>query len=341
MKTTVATVLTFNRIELLKECIKCIRDQTVPVNQIIVINNASTDGTTEWLNQQPDIKVVTMIKNLGGSAGFKRGLEEAYQQQLEWIWMMDDDAFPEKECLENLLKEADLQPNKEIVLAPVVIEGDKVDHMHRGYVDFDKIQFPLQVRTNDKIFQREGNIVEISFASFIGLFIKREIIAKVNYPHPDYFIFQEDLEYSIRIVKAGFPIYLVKNAIMYHKTRSKPDINDSNTIAYTAKSYEKEKRTLSQYYYDKREKYQDLSKINRLLFISKRNWLWTIMQHNGMNMPLFLFLVNDIFRSSAYILLSKSNNKLLFNLFYAMYSQGLSGKFDNSTIITMPKNTNS
>ncbi|WP_432710811.1 glycosyltransferase [Pedobacter sp.] len=340
MKKTVATVLTFNRIDLLKECIKCIRSQTVPVDHIIVVNNASTDGTEEWLNTQPDLEVITTNKNLGGSGGFKKGFEKAYEHQSEWIWMMDDDAFPESDCLENLLKESELLTDNKIVLAPVVIEGDKVDHMHRGYINFDKIKFPLQVHTNDKIFQTEGNLVEISFASFIGLFIKREIITEINFPHPNYYIFQEDMEYSIRIVKAGFPIYLVKNALIYHKTRRKPVLNEPNTITFSSKSYEKQKRTISQFYYDKREKYEELSKINPLLFISKRNWLWTIMQHNGMNMPLFLFLVNDIFRSAAYILFSKSNNKLLFNLFYAMYSQGLSGKFDNATILTMPKNTN-
>jgi GT2 family glycosyltransferase len=340
MKTTVATVLTFNRIALLKECIRCIRNQIVPVDHIIVVNNASTDGTEEWLNEQPDIEVITTDKNIGGSAGFKKAIEAAYEQQFEWIWMMDDDAFPEKECLENLLKESELQPDNKIVLAPVVIEGDKVDHMHRGYINFDKIQFPLQVHTNDKIFQSGGNLVEISFASFIGLFIKREIISEIKYPHPNYFIFQEDMEYSIRIIKAGFPIFLVKNAIIYHKNRCEPDLKESDKLVFSGKSYQKEKRTLSQYYYDKREKYEDISKINPLLFISKRNWLWTIMQHNGMNMPLFLFLANDIFRSVAYVLFSKSNNKLLFNLFYSMYSQGLSGKFDNSTILTMPKNTN-
>ncbi|MBG6236754.1 GT2 family glycosyltransferase [Pedobacter sp. CAN_A7] len=340
MKKTVATVLTFNRIALLTECIKCIRNQTVHVDHIIVINNASTDGTKEWLEEQPDIEVITLTKNFGGSAGFKIGLQEAYQQEFEWIWMMDDDAFPEIDCLENLMMESELLPDKNIVLAPVVVEGDKVDHMHRGYIDFDKIQFPLQVHTNDKIFQKEGNLVEISFASFIGLFIKREIISKINFPHHNYYIFQEDMEYSIRIVKAGFPIYLVKNAVVYHKIRSVPELKNSDASAFTSKSYKKEKRTLAQYYYDKREKYQDISKINPLLFISKRNWLWTIMHHNGMNMPLFLFLVNDMCRSIAYVVFSRSNNKLLFNLYYAMYSQGLSGKFDNSTILTMPKNTN-
>lgn len=332
---TVAIVLTYNRLSLLKECIKCLRNQSIPADGIIVVNNGSIDGTAVWLSQQADLSIVTMAVNIGGSGGFKRAIEEAYKLKSDWIWLLDDDAFPDKDCLKNLYQVAAIKNNNQIVLAPLVIEGDDVDHLHRGYVNFNKIQFPLQIKTNNQIFETENNIVDISFASFIGMFIGRDIITKIDFPHSHYFIFQEDLEYSMRITRAGYPIYLVKDAVIHHKIKGTVPVHHFTSNQYCGEEKKKERRTVSQIFNDKRDKYSDLSKINLLLFISKRNWLWTIMQYNGMNFQLILFLIKDIFRSSAYVVLSRSNRRLLLHLFYTMYSQGLSGKFDNSSILSV------
>jgi GT2 family glycosyltransferase len=330
MKKTVALVLTFNRLPLLKVCIDCLRNQTAPVDQIIVVNNCSTDGTLEWLTAQTDLTVVTTASNLGGAAGFVRGITEAYEQKSQWIWIMDDDAFPEYDCLEKMYKVADEKGTEQLVLSPLVIEAGKVDHLHRGYVNFNKkINFPLQDLTTDKIFETEEPLINITFASYIGMFLGREIVTKVGLPFAKYYIFQDDLEYSIRISKAGFPLYLVKDAIIHHKIKKEVPEN----MLVSGKSYRKERRTLSQIYLDKRNKYTDASKINRLLFISKRNMIWTIIHHNGMNARLMQFLIKDIFRSFTYVVLSKENRAMLLRLFYHTYSQGLSGKFDNPSIL--------
>ena len=97
----IAVVVTYNRKELLKRNITCLRANT-PVSSIVVVNNGSTDGTGEWLDDQKDLTVIHQ-ENVGGSGGFYRGIQYAYQAGADWIWCMDDDVFPRADCMEHLL----------------------------------------------------------------------------------------------------------------------------------------------------------------------------------------------------------------------------------------------
>ena len=97
----IAVVVTYNRRELLKRNIACLRLNT-PVSSIVVVNNGSTDGTGAWLDEQEDLAVIHQ-ENVGGSGGFYRGIQYAYQAGADWIWCMDDDVFPRPDCMELLL----------------------------------------------------------------------------------------------------------------------------------------------------------------------------------------------------------------------------------------------
>lgn len=88
----IAVVVTYNRIELLKRNIRCLQ-QNKPVSSIIIVNNGSTDGTTEWLASQKELTVINQ-PNVGGAGGFYTGIQHAYNAHADWIWCMDDDVFP-------------------------------------------------------------------------------------------------------------------------------------------------------------------------------------------------------------------------------------------------------
>ncbi|WP_051907703.1 glycosyltransferase family 2 protein [Flavimarina sp. Hel_I_48] len=241
MDNIVAVVVTFNRLSLLQECIKCLRNQTKIINQLIVINNGSTDGTAQWLQVQEDIYTISQ-ENLGGAGGFHRGIKEAYENEYDWVWVMDDDAFPNEDCLEKLLLASGKIQNDHIVLAPVIVEGNKIDSLHRGYIGLTKIQYPLQTPVDDVSFNSQENPLEISFASFIGMFLSKKVIESTGFPKHEYFIFHDDVEYSIRITKSGNSIYLVKDAIIYHKTQISDAIeayNDYQKIKIIKKTGQK------------------------------------------------------------------------------------------------------
>ena len=209
-----AVVVTYNRKELLKRVIGCLKDISA-LSSVVVVNNGSTDGTGQWLDEQTGIEVITQ-PNVGGSGGFYTGIKHAYEAGADWIWCMDDDVFPEPDCLSQLLKVALGQetaaPQPPIgILCPRRIQAGEVfvnecrridtartfASMHQGRLTAD-VKEPVDI---------EGMVFE-------GPLIRREVVGSIGFPNKDLFIFYDDTDYSLRAVKAGFRVVYVPDAIM-------------------------------------------------------------------------------------------------------------------------------
>lgn len=239
-KTVCAVVVTYNRKKLLLECLESLRSQSYPLDAIYLINNASTDQTSEFLlnngfiNEIPpkineiwetytiienltstnDITLhyVHMNKNMGGAGGFHEGVKRAYGQGYDWLWLMDDDAEPKSSALERLNEY--FGKNDVAALASAVKDvNNSIQIGHRGY--FNQINFPPdQIPLPEDSYN--NSIINIDMASFVGIIIKKETIKKIGFPNKEFFIYYDDLEYCIRLRDKG-KILLVTNSVIVHK----------------------------------------------------------------------------------------------------------------------------
>lgn len=211
-----AVIVTYNRLNLLQKSIQNLR-QNKALNDIIVVNNGSTDGTGEWLAQQTDVNVITQ-ENVGGSGGFYAGIKKAYEEGADWIWCMDDDVFPHADCLDRLLEYA----NDETVgiMAPRRLLDGKIFTHEFCHYDFSN---PFASMHGKKLKFKEDNKKEKSHTSsalkivgcdFEGPFIRREVVEKIGLPNKDLFIFCDDTDYCLRAHLAGFQLLYVPNALM-------------------------------------------------------------------------------------------------------------------------------
>jgi GT2 family glycosyltransferase len=210
-----AVVVTYNRLELLKGCLKSLREQTKPLDAIIVINNSSTDGTQEWLDAQQDLTVIHQ-DNGGGAAGFYRGMKEAYQMGFDWIWMMDDDVDPLTNCLEEMINANRSHNNEYDVLQPDrKFFNSQSEWRYGSKFNFNnpfKPEAILPIKSSDFIY--EESIKTIVSFPFEGPLFSRKVIEKVGLVDHRYFIFYDDTDYSARVFNAGFKVGFVKSAIM-------------------------------------------------------------------------------------------------------------------------------
>lgn len=203
-------VVTFNRKDLLKKCISSLRNQSVPLSDIIVVNNGCTDGTKDWLEEQSDL-ISLHQQNLGGAGGFYAGMHYCYERkvQYDWFWLMDDDVRPHPDCLEKLL--ANIENNIGI-LVPVRYQRDNLficEHKRLNYSN------PFGKRLLEKVRPEElSNKVDVQCATFEGPFIKRDVITAIGFPTKELFIFNDDVEYSYKAIKAGFRITMIPEAKM-------------------------------------------------------------------------------------------------------------------------------
>ncbi|MHB1043224.1 MAG: glycosyltransferase family 2 protein [Eubacteriales bacterium] len=231
-ETVAAIVVTYNRKKLLLECLNAIIAQACPVNKIILIDNASTDGTTELLKEKGFfdnflIDYVKMPENTGGAGGFHEGVKRGYEGGYEWLWLMDDDTIATSTALSFLLDALRKFENEQspVILASKVIWKDGSIHpMNMPTIKVSDSELLLNAA--------EKKVVSIRSTSFVSLLLHRHCIEYYGLPIADYFIWNDDVEFTARILKNGFGV-LVPSSVVVHKTLIKyMSVNETGARYY-------------------------------------------------------------------------------------------------------------
>jgi len=215
-----AVVVTFNRKTLLEECLTALLNQTKPLDEIIVIDNASTDGTDGLMKTKfAGITYVKLGENIGGSGGFYEGIKLAYEKGHDWIWVMDDDAIPMPDALEKLTDCPLLTDDKVYALASAVIDhAGSIFLAHRRL--FDPRTLEERVIAVDKY---EQEYFQMDTASFVGFLISHKAINDVGLPLKDIFIYYDDTEYSLRMRENGIMLTVPSSKIIHGDPGKGPD----------------------------------------------------------------------------------------------------------------------
>lgn len=211
-----AIIVTYNRKELLMKNIQCILKQTAPDVDILVIDNASTDGTKELLQETfaigDQISYSNTGSNLGGAGGFSYGIRYAVENGYEYLWIMDDDTMPQENALKELLQADQLLEGKYGFLSS-----------YAKWVDGSPCEMnvpSVSLKWRNKIdMQFENGLMRLDSASFVSLFMKAEIVKKVGLPIKEFFIWGDDLEYTRRISK-HYPCFFVYPSQVVHEMGS-------------------------------------------------------------------------------------------------------------------------
>ena len=126
----VAVVVTYNREQLLAQCLDALAAQERRPDAVVVIDNASTDHSGRVADEHPlDADVVHLHRNVGGAGGFAAGIARALMRHdADWVWVMDDDTVPRPGALAALLEALALSPARLSVLSSRAVWTDGRDH---------------------------------------------------------------------------------------------------------------------------------------------------------------------------------------------------------------------
>jgi len=189
------TLCTYNRLESLKRSLASLLALDYPEFEIVIIDDASKDGTTKYLNtlKDPKIKVVTHQKNLGLSEARNSGIKTA---KYDFVASIDDDCVVDKNWLKNLMA-GFTSENIAFVFGQVFY----ISENYQGY-------FPERLVKNiGAYWPMGGNIV-----------YRKDVFEKIGYLNPDFFYFNnEDSEIAIRAVASGFEYARAPQAKIFHE----------------------------------------------------------------------------------------------------------------------------
>lgn len=226
----VAVVVTYNRQELLRECLSSLMNQTTLPYKVVVVDNASTDGSKEYLKEleqkNPDsLKMIFLPQNIGGSGGFYEGMKFARENyDYDYLWLMDDDTIPEPDCLKGLLETAsDFKAKQEYFgfLSSTILTSNKKEYMNVPVIDY------ATESNGYSSWHRNLDIcaVKIATATFVSILFPSEAIKKCGFPVRDYFIWGDDTEYTTRVNKYYAQGYLTGKSLAVHKRKGEKPLS--------------------------------------------------------------------------------------------------------------------
>ncbi len=193
-----AVVVTYNRVDLLSKSLDGLLGQTRLTDEILVIDNASTDGTTEMLaSRYQNVVVHRLPRNMGASGGFSEGVRVAYENGFDWIWLLDDDVVAEPQCLEELLEVA-IESGK-LIVTPTRRSATGTYPRNEAVIN-EATQSYRCPADNDSRW------VSIDIFTFEGPLIHRSVVDRVGTPNARFFIIADDTEYSVRIYREFGPL---------------------------------------------------------------------------------------------------------------------------------------
>lgn len=213
-------IVTFNRKQMLKKCVLAVCNQTYSVSEILIIDNCSSDGTDicvaslikKW-GSKIKIHYYRMSENLGGAGGFEFGISKAFNQEADFIWLMDDDGEPALNCLKELLMHA----RSDLLVGPLVVSSEN-DAL---------LAFP--VRSKDRLVNFESvnrfktcfpQLAQDILFPFNGTLLPRKVVKNIGLPRGCYFIWGDEIEYCLRSKKAGYELVTITSAIFYHPKKA-------------------------------------------------------------------------------------------------------------------------
>lgn len=221
-------IVTYNRLQLLKECLQCIDNQVKKFDNVVIVNNASTDGTGDFLAQfEKKYIILTEEKNGGGAKGFMDGVKYIYDNiETDWILLIDDDAMLCDDYLSTLDYYAQKHPDIKAFSGSVKTDGE-IDITHRKILK-KRLTFNI-IPVALSSYQSEYFIYDL--ATFCGLFFNAHLIEKIGIPKGEYFIWYDDTEYSLRIGRES-AIMNVNSIAINHKTKKATVNNKLNWRGY-------------------------------------------------------------------------------------------------------------
>lgn len=210
----VAVVVTFNRLEQLKLTLaRLLQASAADLTKVLVVDNASTDGTGDWLAAQDDPRLMVHRSptNTGGAGGFETGMRLAVDRfDPDWLVVMDDDARPDVDAL--AVFHAGDRTTHEAWAAAVRHPDGRICDINRPSINpfWNRAAF---VRTalgggregfhlSAKDYQGTA-LRKVDAASFVGLFVSRAAIKRVGYPDGRLFVYGDDVLYTLALTAAG------------------------------------------------------------------------------------------------------------------------------------------
>lgn len=213
----ITVILNTNRRADTMACLASLEHCTYANHRIIVLDNASTDGSREAISAAfPAVQLIELTENRGYTGNNNVGIAEALRQGANWVFVLNEDTLLDPTCIERLVAAGECRPEVGIV-GPLVLHHDEPEVIQSAGGRIDRFWNAYHSGQNQPAAAAPGAQGEVAWVSGCAIMVRSEAITQVGALDERFFYYWEETEWCVRTRRAGWTILIVPEARIWHK----------------------------------------------------------------------------------------------------------------------------
>ncbi|MED1420459.1 glycosyltransferase family 2 protein [Bacillus smithii] len=213
-------ICNWNKKDYVLKCIESVKKSTFKDYDLFVVDNASTDGSVEAIQQQfgNTVNLIINKENKGGSGGFNTGIREALKNNYRYIQLLDNDVIVDKKAIEELYNYMENNPNTAVAGSKIYVldQPNKIQEIG-AKIDYKKYTIHLNYANHLDV----GNlpeVVECDYVPACSMMVRVDVIRKVGLMDEEYFLYWDDIDWCYRMKLRGYRVVALNKSKIWHKS---------------------------------------------------------------------------------------------------------------------------
>ncbi|HOP74686.1 MAG TPA: glycosyltransferase family 2 protein [Bacillota bacterium] len=218
-KKIAVVICNFNKKDYVMQCIASVFAQDLHGISVYVVDNASTDGSSEEISRKfkDKVNLIRNFENLGGSGGFNTGIREALKWDYPYIYLLDNDVILDSKALSELVDYLESHPQT-AVAGSAIYSMDHPDELQELGAVIDWENYYIQPKGKGMLGNATtAEILECDYVPACSMLVRTEAIRKVGVMDESNFIYWDDIEWGHRMKQAGYRVAVVPSSKVWHK----------------------------------------------------------------------------------------------------------------------------
>lgn len=204
-------IVSFNGMKWIEKCLQSVISQS----EVIVIDNNSSDETVGFIkNNFPEVILLPQDKNWGFGKGNNLGLSYALKNGADYVFLLNQDAYIEKDTLEKLVEVANNNPEFGII-SPIHLNADGTA-LETYFADFMSLKYSKSFYPDHVINRKVKDIYPVHFINAAAWLIPKNILKEIGGFDPIFWHYGEDDNYCQRVLFHNYKIGIVSGAFIRH-----------------------------------------------------------------------------------------------------------------------------
>jgi len=239
LKKIAAVICNYNKKEYVAECIQSVTESSFTDMDIVVVDNASTDGSAEHIKNRfgNRVKLLVNEENLGGSGGFNTGIRYALEKGYEYVWCLDNDVLVDENAAEELY--AFLEAHPEVGMAgSKVYHMEDPDYVQQFGIDIIWDEYCCEAKYHGRL--EDGSMPEVVYADAVAacsVLARTSVVRRIGVLPEENFLYWDDTEWGYRCNLAGYKVASLGSSKVLHSMGAKKESENTFPLYYAWRNW--------------------------------------------------------------------------------------------------------